>query len=38
MDEKIMWWKEPVTKLKGVGPKKAADLLNADIKTIGDLL
>ena len=38
MDEKIMWWKEPVTKLKGVGPKKAADLLNAAIKTIGDLL
>ena len=33
-----MWWKEPVTKLKGVGPKKAADLLAVDVRTIGDLL
>ncbi len=33
-----MWWQEPVTKLKGIGPKKAADFANLNIFTIGDLL
>ncbi|MDD4321487.1 MAG: DEAD/DEAH box helicase, partial [Acidaminococcaceae bacterium] len=33
-----MWWHEPLTTLKGVGPKKAADFLNLNIVTIGDLL
>lgn len=33
-----MWWKNLVTDLKGIGPKKAADLANMQIFTIGDLL
>lgn len=33
-----MWWQEPITKLKGIGPKKAADFANLNIITIGDLL
>lgn len=33
-----MWWKEPVTSLKGIGPKKAADLAELNIYTLGDLL
>jgi len=33
-----MWWHEPLTALKGIGPKKMADFLNLNIKTIGDLL
>lgn len=33
-----MWWKNLVTDLKGIGPKKAADLANLQIYTIGDLL
>ncbi len=33
-----MWWQEPVTKLKGIGPKKAADFANLNVFTIGDLL
>lgn len=33
-----MWWQEPITKLKGIGPKKAADFANLSIFTIGDLL
>ena len=33
-----MWWQEPITKLKGIGPKKAADFTNLNIFTIGDLL
>ncbi len=33
-----MWWQEPITKLKGVGPKRAEDFANLNINTIGDLL
>lgn len=33
-----MWWKESVTTLKGVGIKKAADLAQLNIDTVGDLL
>lgn len=33
-----MWWKQPVTSLKGVGVKKAAELAKLDIVTVGDLL
>lgn len=33
-----MWWQEPITTLKGIGPKKAADFFNLNITTIGDLL
>ena len=33
-----MWWKEPVTILKGIGPKKAAELAAVDIFTVGELL
>lgn len=33
-----MWWQEPITKLNGIGPKKAADFANLNIFTIGDLL
>ena len=33
-----MWWKEPVTTLKGVGVKKAADLAALNIFSVGDLL
>ena len=33
-----MWWQEPITKLKGIGPKKEADFANLNIFTIGDLL
>lgn len=33
-----MWWQEPVTFLKGIGPKKALELAAVDIFTVGDLL
>ena len=33
-----MWWQEPVTKLKGIGPKKALEFENINVVTIGDLL
>ncbi len=33
-----MWWKESVTALKGIGPKKAAELAELNIYTLGDLL
>ena len=33
-----MWWQEPVTFLKGIGPKKAAELATVGIFTVGDLL
>ncbi len=33
-----MWWKEPVTSLKGIGAKKAADLERLGISSVGDLL
>lgn len=33
-----MWWKEPVTSLKGIGVKKAAELAELNIATVGDLL
>jgi ATP-dependent DNA helicase RecG len=33
-----MWWQEPVSKLKGIGPKKAQEFSNLNIETIGDLL
>lgn len=33
-----MWWHEPITALKGIGPKKKADFANLNIITIGDLL
>ena len=33
-----MWWQEPVTFLKGIGPKKAAELAAVGIFTVGDLL
>ena len=33
-----MWWKEPVTILKGIGLKKAAELAAINIVTVGDLL
>mgnify|MGYP001150214100 CR=1 FL=1 len=33
-----MWWKEPVTTLKGVGLKKAAELAVLNIFSVGDLL
>ncbi len=33
-----MWWKEPVTSLKGIGPKKAQDFKTLNIETVGDLL
>lgn len=33
-----MWWQEPITKLKGIGPKKALEFENLNIQTIGDLL
>mgnify|MGYP000136947000 FL=1 len=33
-----MWWKEPVTTLKGVGLKKAAELAALNIFSVGDLL
>jgi len=33
-----MWWHEPITALKGIGPKKTADFANLNIITIGDLL
>lgn len=36
--DKVMWWQEPVTSLKGIGPKKKADFANLNIVTIGDLL
>ena len=33
-----MWWQEPVTRLKGIGPKKALEFENINVATIGDLL
>ena len=33
-----MWWQEPVSKLKGIGPKKALEFENINVVTIGDLL
>ena len=33
-----MWWQEPITFLKGIGPKKAAELAGVGIFTVGDLL
>lgn len=33
-----MWWKKPITVLKGIGPKKAQDLALLNIYTVGDLL
>lgn len=33
-----MWWKEPVTSLKGIGKKKAEALSALEIYTVGDLL
>lgn len=33
-----MWWQEPVTRLKGIGPKKALEFENINVSTIGDLL
>lgn len=33
-----MWWQEPLTKLKGIGPKKAQEFQSIEVETIGDLL
>ena len=33
-----MWWKKPVTFLKGIGPKKADELAAVGVITVGDLL
>ena len=33
-----MWWQQPVTFLKGIGPKKAEELANVGVFTVGDLL
>ena len=33
-----MWWKEPVTSIRGIGKKKMADLAALNIYTVGDLL
>ncbi|MGE9923383.1 ATP-dependent DNA helicase RecG [Acidaminococcus fermentans] len=33
-----MWWQEPVTRLKGIGPKKALEFENINVVTIGELL
>lgn len=33
-----MWWQEPLTKLKGIGPKKAEEFQSIEVETIGDLL
>lgn len=33
-----MWWQEPVTRLKGIGPQKALEFENINVATIGDLL
>ncbi|WP_299448086.1 ATP-dependent DNA helicase RecG [uncultured Phascolarctobacterium sp.] len=33
-----MWWQEAVTVLKGIGPKKAQELANLGVFTVGDLL
>lgn len=33
-----MWWREPVTSLKGIGIKKALDFQKLNIETVGDLL
>jgi ATP-dependent DNA helicase RecG len=36
--DEAMWWKEPVTSLKGIGPKKAQEFKNLNIETVGDVL
>ena len=33
-----MWWKKPVTEIKGIGAKKAAALAKLGVLTVGDLL
>ena len=33
-----MWWQEPVTFLKGIGPKTAVELAAVGVFTVGDLL
>lgn len=33
-----MWWREPVTSLKGIGTKKTLDFQKMNIETVGDLL
>lgn len=33
-----MWWKEPLTTIKGIGEKKAEELAQLDLFTVGDLL
>ena len=33
-----MWWQEPITFLKGIGPKKAVELAAVGVFTVGDLL
>lgn len=33
-----MWWHEPITKLKGIGAKKALDFRKLNVETVGDLL
>ena len=33
-----MWWKKPVTFLKGIGPKKTDELAAVGVITVGDLL
>ena len=33
-----MWWREPVTSLKGIGIKKALEFQKLNIETVGDLL
>ncbi|HIU64576.1 MAG TPA: ATP-dependent DNA helicase RecG [Candidatus Avacidaminococcus intestinavium] len=33
-----MWWHQPVSKLKGIGPKKSGDFQNLNVETLGDIL
>jgi ATP-dependent DNA helicase RecG len=33
-----MWWQEPITILKGFGPKKAAEFAAINVSTVGELL